>query len=68
MSKELREAHNKLDKIVMKIYGFDESWSEEEIQVGLLEHYKFVTDYLKENNLKQLARQDSDDEEEWEDE
>ena len=65
MPKELREAHKNLDKIVMRIYMLDENLSEEEIQVQLLWHYKYITDYLEENNLKQLTRQKSDDEEEW---
>ena len=45
MPKELREAHRKVDKIVMKIYNYDESWSEEEIAIDLLERYKFLIDY-----------------------
>ena len=45
MPKELRDAHRKVDKIVMKIYNYDESWSEEEIAIDLLERYKFLIDY-----------------------
>ncbi|MBR5912972.1 MAG: hypothetical protein IKZ58_01230 [Selenomonadaceae bacterium] len=45
MPKELRAAHRKVDKIVMKIYNYDESWSEEEIATDLLERYKFLIDY-----------------------
>ena len=62
MPKDLRDAHRKVDKIVMKIYGYDESWSDEEIAVDLLQRYQFVTDYLQENKMKQITRQNFDDE------
>ena len=68
MPKDLREAHREVDKIVMKIYRLDEDMTDEEIAVEMLKHYKFVTDYLRENNLKQLARRDSEDDEDFEDE
>ena len=61
---DLRDAHKNLDKIVMKIYNLDENMTEEEIAIELLEHYKFVTDYLRENKMKQLTRQNSDDDDE----
>ena len=60
MPKDLRDAHRKVDKIVMKIYGYDESWSDEEIAVDLLQRYQFVTDYLQENKMKQITRQNFD--------
>ena len=66
MPRDLREAHKNLDKIVMKIYGYDDSWSEEEIAVDLLQRYKFMTDYLQENNLKQNTRQNFDEDEDFE--
>lgn len=68
MPKDLREAHREVDKTVMKIYRLDEDMTDEEIAVEMLKHYKFVTDYLRENNLKQLARRDSEDDEDFEDE
>ena len=68
MPKDLRDAHRKVDKIVMKIYGYDESWSDEEIAVDLLQRYQFVTDYLQENKMKQITRQNFDDDEDFEDE
>ena len=55
MPKDLRNAHRKVDKIVMRIYQLDENLDEEKIQVELLEHYKFVTDYLAEHKMKQLG-------------
>ena len=67
MPKDLRDAHRKVDKIVMKIYGYDESMSDEEIAVDLLQRYKFVTDYLQENKMKQITRQNFDDDEDFED-
>lgn len=39
MPKDLRAAHRANDKVVMKIYGYDESMTEEEIAVDLLERY-----------------------------
>ena len=68
MPKDLRDAHKNFDKIVMKIYGYDESWSDEEIAINLLQHYQFVTNYLEENKLKQLTRQNSDDDEDFDEE
>ena len=68
MPKDLRDAHRAVDKIVMKIYGYDESWSDEEIAIDLLQRYKFVTDYLQENKMKQITRQNFDDDEDFEDE
>ena len=62
MPKDLRDAHRAVDKIVMKIYGYDESMSDEEIAVDLLQRYQFVTDYLQENKMKQITRQNFDDE------
>ena len=62
MPKDLRDAHKNLDKIVMRMYHLDEDMTDEEIAIELLQHYKFVTDYLEENKLKQLTRQNSDDE------
>ncbi len=64
MPKDLRNAHRKVDRIVMRIYQLDENLDEEKIQVELLEHYKFVTDYLAEHKMKQLG---SNNEEELED-
>ncbi len=60
MPKDLRNAHRKLDRIVMRIYQLDENLDEEKIQVELLEHYKFVTDYLAEHKMKQLGRATDD--------
>ena len=40
MPKDLRDAHREVDKIVMKIYGFDESMSDEEIAINLLLMYE----------------------------
>ena len=68
MPKDLRDAHRKVDKIVMKIYGYDESWSDEEIAVDLLQRYQFVTDYLQENKMKQITRQNFDDDEDFDEE
>lgn len=68
MPKDLREAHREVDKIVMKIYRLDEDMTDEEIAVEMLKHYQFVTDYLRENNLKQLARRNDEDDEDFEDE
>ena len=62
MPKDLRDAHRAVDKIVMRMYHLDEDMTDEEIAIELLQHYKFVTDYLEENKLKQLTRQNSDDE------
>ena len=45
MPKDLRAAHKLNDKVVMDIYGFDESMTDEEIAISLLEVYKFVSDY-----------------------
>ena len=45
MPKDLRAAHKLNDKTVMDIYGFDESMTDEEIAISLLEAYKFVADY-----------------------
>ena len=64
MPKDLREAHREVDKIVMRMYRLDEDMSDEDIAIALLEHYKFVTDYLRENKMKQLTRRNSDDDEE----
>ena len=68
MPKDLRDAHRKVDKIVMKIYGYDESMSDEEIAIDLLQRYQFVTDYLQENKMKQITRQNFDDDDDFEDE
>ena len=68
MPKDLREAHREVDKIVMRIYRLDEDMTDEDIAITLLEHYKFVTDYLRENKMKQLTRQKSDDDEDFDDE
>ena len=68
MPKDLRDAHRAVDKIVMKIYGYDESWSDEEIAIDLLQRYKFVTDYLQENKMKQITRQNFDDDEDFDEE
>lgn len=51
MPKDLRAAHREVDKIVMRIYGYDESWSEEEIANDLLERYKFLSAYVDAQNL-----------------
>ena len=40
MPKDLRNAHREVDKIVMKIYGFDESMTDEEIAINLLLMYE----------------------------
>ena len=40
MPKDLSDAHREVDKIVMKIYGFDESMSDEEIAIDLLLMYE----------------------------
>lgn len=42
MPKDLREAHKEVDQIVMKIYGYDENMTEEEIAVDLLQRYEYV--------------------------
>lgn len=68
MPKELREAHRQVDKIAMRIYHLDENLSEEKIAIELLEHYQFVADYLKEHGLKQLQRQKSEDDEDFDEE
>ena len=44
-----------------------EGMSDEEIAVDLLQRYKFVTDYLQENKMKQITRQNFDDDEDFED-
>ena len=62
MPKDLRDAHRAVDKIVMRMYHLDEDMTDEEIAIELLQHYQFVTNYLEENKLKQLTRQNSDDE------
>ena len=46
MPKDLRDAHRENDKIVMKIYGFDESMTEEEIAVSLLMSYEELKNFL----------------------
>ena len=47
MPKELRAAHRDNDKIVMKIYGFDESMTDEEIAIQLLMRYEELKNYLE---------------------
>ena len=43
MPRDLRAAHKLNDKVVMDIYGFDESMTDEEIAISLLEAYSFVS-------------------------
>lgn len=47
MPKDLREAHRENDKIVMKIYGFDESMTEEEIAINLLMSYEQLKNFKR---------------------
>jgi len=47
MPKDLRDAHRDNDKIVMKIYGFDESMTDEEIAIQLLMRYEELKNYLE---------------------
>ena len=47
MPKDLRAAHRDNDKIVMKIYGFDESMTDEEIAIQLLMRYDELKNYLE---------------------
>ena len=49
MPKDLRAANREGDKIVMRIYGYDESWNEEEIVIDLLKRYEFLKNYVDEN-------------------
>ncbi len=49
MPKDLRAAHHENDKNVMKIYGFDESMTEEEIAVSLLMRYEELKNYKSEH-------------------
>ena len=46
MPKDLRDAHKKVDKIVMKIYNFDESMTETEIAIKLLMMYDELRNFL----------------------
>ena len=63
MPKDLRAAHNENDKIVMKIYGYDKSMTEQDIAIDLLLSYEFVSNY-KDNP----PPPDEDDEENFGDE
>ena len=58
MPKDLRDAHKKLDKIVLKIYGYDEKITEEEIQIDLLYRYQEVAEYRKKNPKKDFEEEE----------
>ena len=49
MPKDLRDAHRENDKIVMKIYNFDEAMTETVIALKLLEHYEILRTYKAEH-------------------
>ena len=55
MPKDLRDAHKEVDKIVMKIYGYNDKMSDEEIAIDLLEHYQFVSDYIDKHGRPKTA-------------
>ncbi|MBR5914015.1 MAG: hypothetical protein IKZ58_06605 [Selenomonadaceae bacterium] len=62
MPKDLRAAHREVDKIVMRIYGYDESWSEEEIAIDLLKRYEFLSNYVDEHKHDKKISDDDDEE------
>lgn len=59
MPKDLREAHRQNDEVVMDIYSYDDSWSEEEIAIDLLERYQSLLEYIA-NRPKITFREDED--------
>ena len=61
MPKDLRDAHKKLDKIILKIYGYDEKMTEEEIQIDLLYRYQELSEYRKNNPKKDFDEENEDD-------